>query len=167
MGYASLLEDVTNKFVEVRSMIESSTDFRREKIINGPIEVPEQDKHHISITKEKVIAVSEHETLKKKNKSMAREIATLKYQIDLKEKFLIKLRDKISMILEENEKSKWVMENEHQNAIKKVHGEKAEAELDYKSAILRIGSIVKQPNFHKKQNNINNIILIVKKMTGL
>jgi hypothetical protein len=161
------LEDVTNRFLEVRSMIDSKTGVKRKKIINGPIETPKVNKSHIPIAKEKVNPASEHERLKKENKRMALEITILKSQINLKEKFLIELRDKISMILEENENSKRAMENEHQNEIKKVHGEKAEAELDYKSAILRIGSIVKQPNFHKKQDNINNIILIVKKMTGL
>jgi hypothetical protein len=167
MGYTSLLEDITGKFLEVQSLIESRTGAIRKKIINGPIENSKTDQDYVSAKTDKSTTVSELEKLKRENKRLVQENELLQSEIRQKEIFLNELQHKIAAILEEHKKSKLLMEHDHQESLKKVTSEKAEAEIDYKSAILQIGSIVRQTNFHKKQDNINNIKLIVKKMTGL
>lgn len=165
MGYTSYLEDINAKLSEVRAIMTGDLKKGKKSIIDKTPLLESQNAIVNSMAKKGESFEIKH--LRKLNQNLKNKLSELSKQLEKKQRILEKLESQIIEIINENKKSIEIIMSNQKNEYKKLEEEKSEAELDYKSAILRIGSIVKQPNFHKKQENISNIILIVKRMSGI
>jgi hypothetical protein len=193
MGYASFLEDIVNKLSDMNSMIDNSTQTsakktqtsKKEKQIYSTEEMDEiyeslkftqrqLNENKIKLSKTELDSKNAIDEIKKMRHligALREQNEILKYQINEKESLLVGLRKVISSILEKNEIARKAAENRSReildNTVNKVNDENAEIVLQLKSGILQIGSILQQQNFYKKQDNINTIRLIIKRLTGL
>jgi predicted RNase H-like nuclease (RuvC/YqgF family) len=170
MGYASYLEDILNRLSDMNSMIDRSSVKTRPKI-----QRVRNEKQHISKSNktefESKYPNDEIKKLRGLIKAIREENEDLKHQISKRETVLAQLKKEISSIIEKNEIDRKVADNRSREildrTVDKVNDENAEIVLKLKSGIAQIGSIIQQQNFYKKAENINNIKLIIKKMTGL
>jgi len=193
MGYASFLEDIGNKLSDMNLMIDQSSlshTLKTQTLTKENIELSSEEIDELyesfKFTKRQLIESRSklHET-ETKRKQAASQIGKmgqiinalrqqnheLKNQVSKKDNLLHELKKQIISILEKNEVARKIAENKSQeiliNTVKNTNSEHAEIIMDLKSGIAQIGCIVQQQNFHKKIDNINNIKLIIKRLTNL